>query len=325
MKLPGIPIARMAALLLAAALLVPAAQAQEWPTRPVRLIVPLTPGSGADIVARVLAKSLQGVWDQPVVIENRPGAGGQIGTREVVQATDDHTLLVQSASHASNPALYKSLPYDPGKDLVDISLLATAPYVLITASSSPYETVADIVKAAKAKPGAEAYASAGLGSVTHLTAELFTQTAGIQMMHIPFKGSPAAVTDVAAGRSRFYVAPLSTVAGMLKDGKIRPVAVTSAKRVATLPDVPTVAESGYPGFEAELWIGMWAPASLPAPVVAKLAGDVAKALRTPELQDQYAKAGNQVRIMTQPEFADFVRNAIETNKQLVKNAGIQQM
>jgi len=324
MNLAGMRTVRGAVLLLAAALLAPAVvQALEWPSRPVRLIVPLTPGSGADIVARVLARSLQDIWSQPVVIENRPGAGGQIGTREVVQATDDHTLMVQSASHASNPALYKSLPYDPAKDLVDISLLATAPYVLVTASAGPYESVADIVQAAKAKPGALPFASAGLGSVTHLTAELFTQAAGIRMMHIPFKGSPDAVTDVAAGRAAFYVAPLPTVAGMLKDGKIRPVAVTSARRVAELPDVPTVAESGYPGFEAELWVGMWAPASLPAPVVAKVAGDVAMALRKPELQEQYAKAGNQVRIMTQPEFAAFVRQAIETNKQLVKSAGIQ--
>jgi len=323
----AIRIARQAALLLAAALLAPAvqAQAQEWPTRPVRLIVPLTPGSGADIVARTLAKPLQDIWKQPVVIENRPGAGGQIGTREVVQATDDHTLLVQSASHASNPALYKSLPYDPARDLVDVGLLATSPYVLVTASSGPYKTVADIVQAARAKPGAEPFASAGMGSVTHLTAELFTQAAGIRMTHIPFKGSPDAVTDVAAGRSRFYVAPLPTVAGMLKDGKIRPVAVTSAERVASLPEVPTIAESGYPGFQAELWVGMWAPSGLPAPVLAKLADDVAAALRTPELQDQYAKAGNQVRIMAQPEFAGFVRKEIETNKQLAKNAGIEPM
>lgn len=325
MNQTGTRIARMAALLLATTLIVPAAQAQDWPSRPVRLIVPLTPGSGADIVARVLAKSLQGMWNQPVIIENRPGAGGQIGTREVVQATDEHTLLVQSATYASSPALYKSLPYDPAKDLVDVSLLATAPYVLVTASSGPFKTVEDIVRAAKVEPDAEPFASAGMGSSTHLTAELFTQAAGIKMMHIPFKGSPDAVTDVAAGRSRFYVAPLPTVSGMLTDGKVRPVAVTSAARVASLPDVPTVAESGYPGFQAELWIGMWAPSRLPADVVAKVANDVSKALNSPEVQDQYARAGNQVRILSQSEFAEFVRKEIETNKQLVKNAGIEPM
>src|SRR5690606_5520300 len=146
-------------------------------------------------------------------------------------------------------------------------------------------------------PDAVPFASAGLGSSTHLTAELFTQAAGIDMMHIPFKGSPDAVTDVAAGRSIFYVAPLPTVSGMLKDGKVRPVAVTASERVASLPDVPTIAESGYPGFQAELWVGMWAPSKLPANVVAKLANDVGTALRSPEVQDQYARAGNQVRIL----------------------------
>ena len=321
----GTRIARVAALLLTTALMSPASQAQDWPTRPVRLVVPLTPGSGADIVARVLAKSLQGIWNQSVLVENRPGAGGQIGTREVAQATDDHTLLVQSATYASSPVLYKALPYDPAKDLVDVSLLATSPYVLVTASSGPFKTVGDIVQAAKTNPDAEPFASAGLGSSTHLTAELFTQAAGIKMMHIPFKGSPDAVTDVAAGRSRFYVAPLPTVSGMLKDGKVRPVAVTASSRVASLPDVPTIAESGYPGFQAELWIGMWAPSKLPSDILAKLANDVGTALRSPELQSQYARAGNEVRILSQPEFAEFVRKEIETNKQLVEKAGIEPM
>ena len=325
MKPTATRIARMAALLLSTALMVPAAQAQDWPTRPVRLVVPLTPGSGADIVARVLAKSLQGIWNQTVLVENRPGAGGQIGTREVAQATDGHTLLVQSATYASSPVLYKSLPYDPARDLVDVSLLAASPYVLVTASSGSFKTVEDIVQAAKAKPDAEPFASAGLGSSTHLTAELFTQAAGIKMMHIPFKGSPDAVTDVAAGRSRFYVAPLPTVAGMLKDGKVRPVAVTASSRVASLPDVPTIAESGYPGFQAELWVGMWAPSGLPPEVLDKLAQDVGTALRSPEVQDQYARAGNQVRILSQPEFAAFVRKEIETNRKLVENAGIEPM
>lgn len=316
--------ARLVALTVAgASLFAGAVHAQTWPTRPVKLVVPLTPGSGADIVARLLAKSLQETWGQTVVIENRPGAGGQIGTREVVAATDDHTLLVQSASHAANPAIYKTLPYDPSKDLIDVAMLATTPYVLVASASGAYKTVSGIVEAAKAKPGTIPYASAGVGTSTHLTAELFAQATQTKMMHIPFKGSPDAVTDVAGGRSAFYMAPLPTVAGMLKDGKVRPMAVTSTTRNASLPDVPTVAESGYPDFQAELWIGMWAPARMPAQTVAKLAADVTAALGSPDLQAQYAKTGNVVRIMPQPEFATFVRNEIDTNKRLVRNAGIE--
>ncbi|WP_418319164.1 Bug family tripartite tricarboxylate transporter substrate binding protein [Piscinibacter sakaiensis] len=314
---------RVAALVLASTTLAaPLAHAQTWPTKPVRLIVPLTPGSGADIVARAVAKKLQATWGQTVQIENKPGAGGQIGTREVIGATDGHTLLVQSASHAVNPALYKSLPYDVTRDLVDVALLATTPYVMVTAGNGPYKNVKAIVDAAKAAPDGVPFASAGVGTSTHLTAELFAQAAGVKMIHIPFKGSPDAIQDVAGARSSFYMAPLPTVGGMLAGGNLAAIAVTSPQRVASLPAVPTLAESGYAGFSAQLWIGLWAPASMSADVVAKVAADVTAALQSDEVKEQYARTGNEARLMTPVEFSRFVRDEIETNKRLVRNAAI---
>ena len=315
---------RLVAVALATAFCAGGAAAQAWPDKPVKLVVPLTPGSGADIVARLLGRKLQEMWGQPVLIDNKPGAGGQIGTREVVRAAPDgYTLLVQSASHAANPAIYKSLPYDPLKDLVDVSLLATTPYVMVASASGPYKSVKQVVDAAKGKPKGVFFASAGVGTSTHLTAELFNSRAEVEMTHIPFKGSPDAINDVAGGNTAFYMAPLPTVAGMLKDGRISPIAVTSETRVASLAQVPTVAEAGYPGFKSELWVGLWAPAATPPAVVAKIAADVTAALRSPDVQEQYAKGGNQVRLMSQPEFAKFVRDEIESNRALVRKANIQ--
>jgi tripartite-type tricarboxylate transporter receptor subunit TctC len=323
-KRRGVALGLASLALAAATLFAPAAMAQTWPNKQVRLVVPLTPGSGADIVARALAKKLQETWGQSVVVENKPGAGGQIGTREVIAATDGHTFLVQSSSHAVNPALYKSLPYDVTQDLVDVALLATTPYVMVAAAGGPYKSVKAVVDAARAKPEGEPFASAGVGTSTHLTAELFAQRAGVKMVHIPFKGSPDAIQDVAGQRSLFYMAPLPTVGGMLKDGKVAAIAVTSAQRAASLPAVPTIAESGYADFAALLWFGLWAPAATPPAVVAKVAADITKALQSAEIQEHYARTGNDARPMAPADFARFVRDEIETNKKLVRNAGIPQ-
>ena len=313
------------ALAMASLILVPGiAYTQTFPNQPVKLIVPLTPGSGADIVARMLSKRLSEIWGQPVIIENRPGAGGQIGSQVVAKAVPDgHTLLVQSSSHASNPAIYKKLPYEPTQDFIDVALLATTPYVMLGAAEGPYKSVKDIVAAAKAKPKVEPYASAGIGTSTHLTAEMFCQQAGIQMIHVPFKGSPDAITDVAGGRSLFYMAPLPTIGGMIKAGKVAPLAVTSAKRSAALPDVPALAEQGFAGFEVTLWFGLWAPAGTPPAVIAKLSADISTAIQSADVQEQYKKSGNESRIMTPSEFASFVRSEMELNKTSVRQAGIQ--
>ena len=190
------------------------ATAQDYPTKPIRMIIPLTPGSGADIAGRIVAKHLGEAWKQPVIVENRAGAGGQIGTQAVVRAdADGYTILVQSASHAANSAIYKSLPYDPLKDLVDVALLGVTPYVMVTQKDGPYRTLKLLIGEAKSKPGAVPFASAGVGSSTHLAAEYFAQVAGVKMLHIPYKGSPEAIQDSMAGRTSFYMAPINTAIG----------------------------------------------------------------------------------------------------------------
>ena len=225
------------------------AYAQSYPNRTVKMIVPLTTGSGADIAGRVVAKSLTETWKQPVIIENRPGAGGLIGTGVVVNADPDgYTLLVQSASYAANPAIYKKLPYDPLKSLVDVAILGQTPYVMITAADSPYQSIRDLVLAAKSKPDEITFASAGVGSSTHLAAEYFNQMMGIKLIHVPYKGSPEAIQDTMSGRTAFYMAPLDTAIGQLKGGKLRALGVTSKTRNPAVPDIPSVAEQGYTNF-----------------------------------------------------------------------------
>ena len=215
--------------------------AQNYPNRTVKMVVPLTTGSGADIAGRVVAKSLSETWKQSVIIENRPGAGGLIGTGVVVNAEPDgYTLLVQSASYAANPAIYKKLPYDPLKSLVDVAILGQTPYVMITAADSPYQSIRDLVIAAKSKPNEITFASAGVGSSTHLAAEYFNQIMGIKLIHVPYKGSPEAIQDTMSGRTAFYMAPLDTAIGQLKGGKVRALGVTSKTRNAAVPDIPSV-------------------------------------------------------------------------------------
>src|SRR2546428_12863472 len=197
--------------------------AQDYPAKPIRVIVPLTPGSGADIAGRIVAKHIGDAFKQPVVVENRPGAGGIIGTQAMLSAdADGYTLMVQSASHAANPAIYKSLPYDPLKDIVDVAMLGMTPYVMIAAKGGAYPTLRSLIDAAKAKPGQIPFASAGVGSSTHLAAEYVAQTAGIKMLHIPYKGSPEAIQDTIAGRTSFYMAPLDAAIGHLREAKLAP-------------------------------------------------------------------------------------------------------
>src|SRR6266446_7415778 len=205
--------------------------AQDYPAKPIKIIVPLTPGSGADIAGRIVAKHISDAFKQPVVVENRPGAGGIIGTQAMLSAdADGYTLMVQSASHAANPAIYRSLPYDPLKDIVDVAMLGMTPYVMIAAKGGAYPTLKSLIDAARAKPGQIPFASAGVGSSTHLAAEYVAQTAGIKMLHIPYKGSPEAIQDTIAGRTSFYMAPLDAAIGHLREGKITPFGVSTAKR-----------------------------------------------------------------------------------------------
>jgi tripartite-type tricarboxylate transporter receptor subunit TctC len=298
--------------------------AQSFPDRPVKFIVPLTPGSGADIAGRIVAKYLTELWKQPVIIENRPGAGGLIGTSAVVAAAPDgYTLLVQSASYAANPAIYKKLPYDPLKSLVDVNILGLTPYVMVTATSGPYQTIKDLVAAAKAKPGDVPFASAGLGSSTHLAAEYFAQTMGIQMLHIPYKGSPEAVQDSMVGRTAFYMAPLDTASAHIKGGKLRALGVTQTVRSDVLPETPTIAEQGYAGYDIGLWFGVWAPAATPTTIVQKINADINKAMQDPDVKASYARAGIRAQPMSPESFGSFVRSEINKYTKIAKDAKIE--
>src|SRR5215475_285003 len=301
------------------------ASAQDYPTRAIRLIVPLTPGSGADIAGRIVAKSMSEVWHQPVVVENRPGAGGQLGTQAVVKSEPDgHTLLVQSASHAANSAIYKSLPYDPLKDLIDVARLGVTPYVMVTAPNGPYKSLKQLIEAAKANPGNIPFASAGVGSSTHLAAEYVVDLAGIKMLHVPYRGSPEAIQDTIAGRTAFYMAPINTAVGLVNEGRLAAIGLSSRGRAEVMPNVVPLAEQGFPDYDVSLWFGMWAPASTSPAVVQKLNAQVASALQNAEVVEQFGKLGISPLPMRPDEFARFVRSEMSIYQRIVKQAQIPQ-
>jgi tripartite-type tricarboxylate transporter receptor subunit TctC len=298
--------------------------AQNYPNRTVKMVVPLTTGSGADIAGRVVAKNLSETWKQSVIIENRPGAGGLIGTGVVVNSEPDgYTLLVQSASYAANPAIYKKLPYDPLKSLVDVAILGQTPYVMITAADGPYQSIRDLVIAAKSKPGEITFASAGVGSSTHLAAEYFNQIMGIKLIHVPYKGSPEAISDTMSGRTAFYMAPLDTAIGQLKGGKVRALGITSKIRNAAVPDIPSIAEQGYPSFEIGLWFGVWAPAGTPAAIVRKINTDINQSMQDPEVKTAYETKGIKATPMSPAEFGKFVREEMAKYQKIAKEANIE--
>ena len=264
------------------------------------------------------------LWGQPGLPENRAGAGGSIGTAVVAKsAPDGYTLLINSSAHAVNPAFYAKLPYDTLKDLVDIAPLAGQPNVLVVPPNSPIKSVADLIAAAKAKPGAINFASAGVGSGTHLNLEKFKLATGVSVTHIPYKGTPEVLGDLLSGRVDYYFAPISAAISAMRSGKLRPLAVSTAKRSTQLPDVPTVAESGAPGFEFTLWFGLWAPAGTPANVVEKINRDVNRAIADPGVSAQLAKLGNDTMSMTPAEFGKFVRREIGDYAKVIKAAGIK--
>ena len=316
-KMGSVPIFAVAALAFGPA------HAQEYPTKTIRMIIPLTPGSGADIAGRIIAQRLSEHWKQPVIVENRPGAGGQIGTAAVVKAeADGHTLLVQSSSHSANPAIYKSLPYDPLKDLADVAILGKTPYVMVTAASGPYKSLKGLIEAAKAKPDQIPFASAGVGTSTHLAAEYVIALAGVKMIHVPFKGSPDAMQDVLGGRSAFYMAPINAGMSLVKEHKLTGLGVSTKARAEVLPEVPTIAEQGLYDYDMTLWFGMWAPAATPIPVVQKLNSAVNAIVLEPAVKEQFAKLGIQPAPMKTEDFAKFVRSEIDVYKKIVEHAHI---
>jgi tripartite-type tricarboxylate transporter receptor subunit TctC len=316
--------ARLATLVIGMFAVLSAAAQTTWPSKPVRVVVPFTAGSATDILARTYGQKLQEYWGQPVVIDNRPGAGGTIGTGIVAKSPGDgYTLLVHSAAYAVNPSMYPDLPFDTLKDFVEIAPLGGQPNVLVVAPSSGIKSVADLIAQAKAKPGQLNYASAGTGSGTHVNAEKFRLATGLDMVHVPYKGTPEALTDTMAGRVTFYFSPISAALPQIKDGKLVALAVSSAQRSSLLKDVPTIAESGLPGFDYNLWVGLFGPSSLPPDLVERIARDVQRALGSAEIKERFANLGAEPMPMTPAEFRAFTRGEVESSAKIVKAAGIK--
>ena len=315
---------RRALLLFALAVFSPVSFSQAYPSKPVRLVIAFTPGSSTDIIGRAVAAKLQEMWGQPVVAENRVGAGGSIGSKVVVDsAPDGYTLLANSSAHVANPGIYASLPYDTMKDFVNLALLGGGPNVLITGHDTKWKTLADFVGAAKASPGKLNFSSAGIGSGTHFNLEKLKIATGIDVVHVPYKGTPEAIGDTIGGRVCCYWAPLNAALPHVTGGKAIALAVSSGKRSALLPNVPTVAEQGYAGFDYTLWVGLWGPAAMPAGIAAKINKDVNAALASPDLKERLTRLGTEPGNMTIPEFTDYVRKEIEETQRILKAAGIK--
>jgi tripartite-type tricarboxylate transporter receptor subunit TctC len=311
----------VAAILAASA---PQAYAQNYPNKPVHMIISFTPGSSTDIVGRFVGAKLSEYWHQPVLAENRAGAGGSIGSAVVAKAAPDgYTLLVNSNAHCVNPAIYAKLPYDTLKDFSDIAPLAIQPNVLTVRPDGPYKTVMDLVNSAKAKPGTLNIGHAGIGSGTHLTTEKFIAATGIKIEQIPFKGTPEVVAAMFSGSVDAYWAPISAAMGTIKGGKLRPLAVSTTKRNHLLPDVPTPAEAGIKGTESPLWFGLWGPAKMSPALVNKINADVRKALADPTVKERLFNGGNDTMDMSPQEFSHLVRSEIDDYARVLKAAGIK--
>jgi tripartite-type tricarboxylate transporter receptor subunit TctC len=293
---------------LAVSALATAASAQGFPTKPVRLVVSYPPGGGADLMARLIAPKMQEALGQPVIVENKPGASGQIAASEVARATPDgHTLLFDASSFAVNPSLFASLPYDPARAFTPVSVVALFPNVLVVTPSYPARDVKDLVAAAKAAPGTIAFASSGNGSAQHLSGELFRQKTGVDITHVPYKGGAPAMNDVMGGQVPMFFANMASSLAHIKGGKLRPLAITGAARSPALMEVPTMAEAGVPGYVVYEWNAMFAPAGTPAPVVAKLAQAVAYALQATDVRERIAGLGGEIAAYGPPESDRFVR------------------
>ena len=300
------------------------AAAQSYPTKPVHVVISFTPGSSTDIVGRIVLQKLNEIWGQPVVPENRGGAGGSIGSAVVAKADPDgYTLLINSNAHSVNPAIYAKLPYETTRDFTDIVPLSMQPNVLVVNAASPYKNLMDLVSAAKAKPGAINWGHAGIGSGTHLNTERFLAASGVKVTQIPFKGTPEVFAAMFSGDVQAYWAPISAAMGNIKGGRLRPLAVSTSARNPTLPEVPTTGEAGVPGADSPLWFGIWGPAKMPADIVNKINADTRKALADPQVKERLQNSGNTTMDMSVQEFARFVRSEIDTYQKVIKDAGIK--
>ena len=312
------------AIALAGAPLLALSQAAPWPSKPIHAVVPFAAGAATDIVARAVLEQVSRQLGQPIIIDNKPGAGGTIGSAAVAHAEPDgYTIMVHSNSHTVTPATYRNLSYDPAKDVTGVIPLASVPMVLVMAPSKGIRTVSDLVKSAKAKNNSVNYASAGAGGATHLGAERLRMAGGFTGTHIPYKSSGEALTEVMTGRVDYYFSPIGLALPFLKTDKLVALATSSSKRSSALPDVPTTVEAGLPNSEYDVWIGMFAPAKTPRAIVNRLNEETAKALRSPELREKLNTLVMDPMPMTAGEFDAFLKKDFALNATLVKAAGIE--
>ena len=310
------------ALALLGSAIAPAAWAQQYPDKPVKLVVPYPPGGPTDIVARVVAQKLQDAMGQPFVIENRPGAGGNPGAEAVARsAPDGHTLVVATTAHAINPSLFSKLSYQLMKDFAPVSQLTAGPLVIVANPALPANNVKELIALAKSKNGGLNFGSSGNGQSTHLSAELFSAMAGVKMAHVPYKGSAPALTDVMAGQTDLMFDTMLSAMPHVKAGKLKALAVTSAQRSPVAPDVPTVAEGGLPGYEAIAWNGLLAPAGTPAPVVAKLNAELKKVLESPDVKQRFEAQGFTPMWNTPADYRAFMQAEVDKWAKVVKTSG----
>ncbi len=293
-----------------------------FPARPVRMVIHIGPGSSMDIIGRVLGQKMGDAWGQTVIVDNRAGAGGTIGMDVVAKAPPDgHTILFGSGSMAIAPSFYKKLPFDALRDFEPITQLSSRYNVLVVTTGSTLNSVKDVIALAKAKPGFVSYGSGGgTGSSDHLAGELFALMTGTQLLHVPYKSGPQAVTDLIGGQLVIYMGGVPINLPMIKSGKLKPLGVSSPKRIAQLPDVPTIAESGVPGFEVNVWYGLFAPRGTPPKIVAKISADVSRIVRTPETRDRFAALGADSEGTTPAEFRNYFRGDVEKWAKVVKTA-----
>jgi len=303
-----------------------AAVAQDYPSKPIHLVVGYTPGGTTDIIARIIGARLSETLHQPVIVENRGGAGGNIGADLVAKAAPDgYTLLMGTAgTMAVNPWIYKKLPFDTVRDFAPISLVATLPNLMVVSPNVPAKTVQEFVAWAKSRPGKVFFASSGVGNTPHMTAELFNQTTGLKMVHVPYKGSGPALSDLMAGTGvQVMFDNMPSAIGQARAGNVRAIAVTSSKRVESAPDIPTVAESGYPGFEVVTWFGLFAPAGTPPAIVERLNQQVAEAVHNPETRKRLADLGAEPTSNSPSQYAALVKTERDTWGKVVRSANIQ--
>lgn len=297
---------------------------QPWPTKPVRILVGFTPGGVPDIAARLLSQRLTETWRQPIVVENRLGAGSNVAAQAAAMAAPDgHTLLSVSSAHAVAPAIQSKLSFDPINDFAPITLTATGPALVIVAPDLPVKTIDDLIRLARARPGDFNFASAGVGSGAHFAVELLRSQTGINLVHVPFKGIPEALNETIAGRTHLFVSPYASAINLVRQGKARAIAVTSTSRMADMPDLPTVSESGAPGYRWIFWYGLLAPARTPAAIIDRIQADVAGVLSQPDVRERFRSLGTEAVTNTPAEFSRLIADEVASFTQLARQGNIK--